>query len=149
MTLIFAHNDDWISRLIGWLTRSKHSHVALVSPDGKNVLEATGLSKPGGVRLIPIEQFYAERQHIEVRTIEHPFPINVWSHAWSQLGKPYDWSYLWGWLLHRDWQDREKWVCHELIVWAAAQSGQPLLEMADAHYLTPGDLYRISKPYLE
>lgn len=146
ITLAFSHADDMISRLICWLTRSRVSHVALVSPDGQHVIEASGVGEPLGVRLISRERFLAERQGVEFRTLAHPRAESVWAIAWGQIGKGYDNSYLWGWLLHRNWQDPSRWVCQELIVWAAAQTGYPMLDMTDSHFLTPGDLYRISKP---
>lgn len=146
LTLIFSRGDDWISRLIRFFTRSRFSHVALVSPDGTTVIESTGLTRPDGVQQTPLDVWQARHPGFELRAAHHPNPESVWAIACSQMGKPYDNSYIWGWLLHRNWQAPDRWACHELIFWSAYQTGFPLLDMRDAGWLTPQHLFLISKP---
>jgi uncharacterized protein YycO len=130
-----------LGALTCWLTRWKHSHVVLIHEDGKTLIEATD---EGGVRIMPISYLLA-RENVELRLISHPDPQGVWEECETQLGKPYDELYSFGWLFRRDWQDDNAWACHELIEWACRQSGCGLFPEG-ATYLTPRDLYLISEP---
>ena len=150
ITLYFHHDpDDWISRLMAWFTRSRYTHVALLSPGGDYVLEATGASDPTGVRYLPTWLWQSRHPDCIARVAETPDAKTVWRLAETQADKPYDWGYLLGFLLRRNWQDQDKWVCHELIAWACAEAGTPLLDMTDAHFLTPDHLYRVTQPIKE
>ena len=115
-------HTDWISTVIRWLTWSDYSHVVLISEDGQCAIEATH-GKP--VRPITIYEFLA-RDRATIRRIPHPNPTAVWDEAWSQLGKPYDWKFSWGWFFRRHWQDKDAWACSELIAWAAERGGKRL-----------------------
>jgi uncharacterized protein YycO len=146
--VIGLHHDpsDWISRVMAWLTHATYTHVALVAPDGSEVIEASAVGKPQGVRAMSMEVWTSKHPGFVLRKIEHPFPALVWQIATGQLGKGYDWNYLWGWLFRRLWQDPEKWVCHELIAWACQEAGHSILSMHAPHWLTPDHLDLISQP---
>ncbi len=136
---------DWISSLIRFVTWDKFSHVALVSSDMLYVVESThGI----GVRKIPFKMFHSRyRDGIELRLIPHPHPEQVWARAESQLGKPYDNSFIYGWLFRRtNWQDPEKWACAEVLAWA----GEWFKDVAELRSsISPRDLHLISKPFKE
>lgn len=119
----------------------------LVEPGGRRYIEASGSAKPSGVRLHDMHEFIASRPEWDFRMIPHPDPHAVWELACTQVGKPYDWAFLFGWLVHRNWQHPDKWVCQELITWACKEAGYPIfpLEVADQWH-TPHSLYLISKP---
>lgn len=150
ITLYFHHDpDDWISRLMAWFTRSRYTHVALLSPGGNYVLEATGAHVPTGVSCQPTWLWQSRHPGFIARVAETPDAQLVWQFASTQTDKPYDWTYLWGWLFRRNWQRTDRWVCHELIAWACQEAGTPLLDMTDAHFLTPDHLYRVTHPIKE
>jgi hypothetical protein len=94
--------------------------------------------------MMSIEVWSSTHHGYVLKKIPHPNPDAVWQHACSQVGKGYDWGYLFGWLLRRNWQDPEKWVCHELIPWSCQQAGHEIIEMNNPHFLTPDHLDRIS-----
>jgi hypothetical protein len=147
IVIALSHDPrDWISRVMAWLTHGRYTHVALVSGDGTEVIEASGMGKPEGVRMASFEVWTAKHPRYVLRKIPHPNPELVWRITTSRLGDGYDWAYLWGWLFRRNWQDSCKWVCHELIVWACEQAGHAIIEMDDAQWLTPEHLYLISQP---
>lgn len=132
--------SDWISTVIRWLTWWKHSHVVLVSPDARQFIEAT---HGKGVVLGNLCEFL-DRDGAELRIIRDHDPDEVWSLALSQVGKPYDWRYTFGWLFHRDWQDPKSWSCSELISWAT--------ELFPAEFngrISPRDIYLMSVPFTE
>lgn len=128
--------SDWISTLIRWATWDKFSHCALVSPDKSAVIEATH-GQP--VREVAFDEFM-ERDGVELRLIPHHDPDDVWARAKSQVGKPYDWAYIYGWLFRqKSWQDLDAWACAELIAWAG-EWFSPDLNAS----ISPRDLHMIS-----
>ena len=147
IVLGFHHDEnDWISRVMAWLTHATYTHVALVSPDGSEVIEASGVGKPQGVRAMSMEVWASKHPGFVLRKIPHGKPAEAYAAASAQIGARYDWSYLWGWLFRRNWQNPDKWVCHELIAWAADATGYPFINMDGAEWLTPQHLYLVSQP---
>lgn len=145
IVLGFSRSDHWISKLVNYFTRARYSHVMLLNPATGEYIESSGLAKPPGVQIRKLHQFLA-RPDWDFRTINHPDPTRVWEIAKSQVGQPYDWAYLFGWAVHRPWQDPDKWTCNELITWACEMAGHPIINMEQAHWLTPQHLYLISQP---
>ena len=137
--------DDFISKAMAWFTHGRYSHVALISPDGSEVIEASGMGQPKGVRAMSMEVWASRHPGFVLRKIEHPFPDTVWQIASSQIGKSYDWFFLWGFLFRRDWQDPEKWVCSELIIDSCTKAGHSILSLHAPHWLTPDHLDLISQ----
>lgn len=148
IVLGFHHaSDDWISRVMAWFTHGRYTHVALVSTEGDEVIEASGMGNPKGVRMMHIDVWKGRHPGCELRKIEHPYAWKVWEHAKSQVGKPYDWGFVWGWVFRAKWQHSNRWTCNELIAWACAQAGHPLFPPeAEPDWLTPQHLYLISQP---
>lgn len=140
VTIAFSRPGSLIGWLVSWFTGYEYSHVAMVSPDGYWVLESTGTLKPYGVQIRALHN----RDFNELRTIPHPDPDAVWNAAITQVGKPYDWGYILGWPMRRNWQDDDKWSCTELIPWAFAQTGHPIIH-SDHHRVGPMTLHMISK----
>lgn len=130
--------SDWISTLIRWVTWWKHSHVVLISPDRRKIIEAT---HGKGVVLGDLLEF-VQRDGCELRQIPHPYPNYVWEAAVSQVGKPYDWRYALDWITRRDWQDPGAWACSELIAWAIDSVPEEL-----RWRVSPRDIYLLTKPY--
>lgn len=146
--------NDWISRLICWVTRWRHSHVCLISPDREWIVESVGIpftdpqtgEERTGVRLVPAT-YLTKRDMLEIRKIEHPAPDEVWKYAVKMaLDKvPYDHEYLGSWLLRRGGiGDARKPACHEVIVITTRLTGHPVIP-DDMLYTSPRDLYLISK----
>jgi len=139
--------DDFISDAVTWFSHGLFSHIALLSPDGSEVIEASGFGKPSGVRVMSIEVWGSKHPDYVLRKIPHPNPTGVWDAACSQLGKGYDWLYLLGWLLRRNWHDISKWVCSELIEWACRQAGHSVFpDNVSPMSVTPQSFYLISQP---
>ncbi len=146
----FSHDKgDWLSAIMSWATFGGPSHVVVVSPDGKWFIESTALKNPSGVQPpAPISKFLC-KPRAEVRTIPHVCPQAVWDATLTQVGKPYDWGWLLGWVVrNRRWDDPTKWTCCELFTWAMLEAGDPLFKGHTWH-ITPGDLYLMSSPLKE
>lgn len=134
--LEFSAQDKIGSKLIQLGTWCDYSHVEFVLPSGK--------------------LFGARADGVKAR---NPFPVSkrvraiidgpegVLEYAFSQEGKPYDFTYLLGHALRRDWQEDNAWVCSELVVWSFKQAGLDLLNYEKINRITPRDI--LLSPYLK
>lgn len=118
MKVLFAHKHTLGSWLIRAFTWSRWSHVAIVDHD--EVIEST--LKRGGVRARSLMDFLSEYQHVEMVEWNVPDEAAALRFLRAQIGKPYDWTALVGFLLRRDWAEDDSWFCNELAE-AAAQAG--------------------------
>ena len=57
--------------------------------------------------------------------------------ALQQIGKPYDWRALFGFLFHRDWTEPDSWFCSELVAWSAQQGGARWFRSDALNRITP------------
>ena len=145
--------NDLLSRLICWFTRWRHSHVVLISPDETMICESTGMLFPDpltgemrdGVREVPIA-YMQQRQLVEIRKIEHPYPSLVYEHAQKMAREKvkYDHERIGAWLLRNGDGDEHKVTCEEMVLICAARAGHALLP-SDVRFPTPRDLYLISE----
>jgi uncharacterized protein YycO len=108
---IYCRRHSIGSVLIRAATWSPWSHVATISSDGLQVVDARF---PGGVRV---------RQLSELREISSKWCVREWrvpdarsGYAWlqQQIGKPYDYTWALGLGLQRDWGEDNAWGCSEL-----------------------------------
>ena len=146
ITVGFSHHaHSLISRLMAILPWQRYTHVILFSPRMDAAIEASGYGNPSGVRYVDLERFNAEGGVI--KRIPYPDPTAVWEAAKSQLGAKYDWGFVWGWMLRKNLQRDDRFVCHELILWAAERAGKPIFRPEDAWKTTPQHLYLISENF--
>lgn len=117
----------WLIRKFTW---SPFSHVDFVLPDGR-LLGARGA---GGVQIREPELF-AKLARFQVDA-----PAAVLELAKSQIGKPYDWGAIAGFVAKHDWSSEHAWFCSELVAWAFHQAGCPLLNARHLNRITPRDL---------
>jgi hypothetical protein len=142
------HPNKLISRLAKWGMRGNYSHVMMLEPGGRRYIEASGTSKPPGVQIRDLSEFFASRPEWEFRTIEHPNPMTVWEIACSFEGADYDWWYWPAWVLRLPrLQDPDKFVCNELLMDACMLGGKtPFPHDIERTYTTPQDWYHVSQP---
>ena len=86
------------------------SHCSLITPQN-TVIEAV----TSGVREVPVLWALDHYPHLEVVTIEVQDPERAYAFARAQLGKPYDWGAIAGFITRRNWQDDQRWECTELV----------------------------------
>lgn len=126
--------------LIRGITWSEWSHVALV--DGDEAIEATWPA----VRVAPLAEVIAAHSAHVIVDLPCCDPAAAIAAARSQAGKPYDLTALFGLLMHRDWQEDDRWFCSELVAWAFAQGGTPLFRPEAMHRITPQHLWMLYPP---
>ena len=97
-------------------------HVGIALDEG-GVIHATFRH---GVHAQTMAEFLADR--IVVQEIPVFLPNQPAADAWlrAQLGKPYDWTGILGFLFWRDWQDDDAWWCSEAAAAWMLQGGASL-----------------------
>ena len=124
--------------LIRAVTWSDWSHAALV--DGDEAIEATWPA----VRVAPLSEVIAAHSLHAIVDLPCRDQAAAIAAARSQTGKPYDLTALFGLLMHRDWQENDRWFCSELVAWAFCQGGSPLFRQEAMHRITPQHLWMLA-----
>lgn len=135
ITVLFTRKRNLGAAVLRAFQWSDWSHVALVQ--GDDVIEATAAH---GVRRVSLAdaKVGVSREHC----LELPCrdPDVAFAAAESQVGKGYDWGMIFGHPLRQDWDNRERWVCSELVAWAIREGGTDLFR-CKPHRITPQHLY--------
>lgn len=101
----------WFLRFAMW---SKWSHSAVYDEERCCVYDSTFLN--GGVKKWRADEFFANNPISILRPIDVPPERIAEARNWleAQLGKPYDWTALLGFISRREWQQDDAWFCSEL-----------------------------------
>jgi hypothetical protein len=125
---------DPVSAAIRIETHSWASHAEFVDAATGVTLGAHAL---GGVKIRP----YQPDRYRQVRRYTAPFIELAFQAASSQIGKPYDFSAILGIAFNRNWRDRRRWFCSELVAWAFEQTESPLFNREIANWaIWPRDI---------
>ena len=130
--LQFSSQPTITSKLIQWRDWSEYSHVDMIMPDGR-LFGAMG----DGVKL---RDPYKTSKKI-VLEVEVTQQMNdIYLRASLELGKPYDYAGIFGFIFNRNWQESDKWFCSELIAWCFKEEGINLLRTDDISRISPATL---------
>lgn len=136
LRLIFSRSNAPGSLLIRMMTGfSKWSHVAVI--DGDMVIQATHPR----VERIPLAE--AKRGKVwAIKEVPCRDPVAAHRFGLAQVGKPYDYGFLFGFPFDRDWRDEKAWACSELVA-AQLEEGNdaPIVMSGTAHRVTPETLW--------
>jgi uncharacterized protein YycO len=128
-----------LSRLIRWRTWSEYSHAAWVCPDG-SVIEAW----KGGVRHAPgplvQHEPGTEVDLFEVKGLCVAKAWRVQEFLLRQIGKPYDYAGILGFVLAAKTENPDCWFCSELVFAALKGVGVELLSRVPPWKVSPGML---------
>ena len=125
--------------LIRAVTWSAWSHVAIL--DGDMAIEAVWPH----VKVTPLAEVLARHSRYAVVDLPGADDAAILEAARSQVGKPYDLTALFGLLMHRDWQEEDRWFCSELVAWAFDKAGSPLFRRDAMHRVTPQHLWMVAR----
>lgn len=153
MLILAAYQGtSWKSKLIRIRTWSDTSHVSLYDPVGNWEYEAwsKGVTKTLGIGFnhqpgTRAALFRAEAMSAEAR-------VKAVAFAEGELGKPYDWRGLFGFLSRRDGaQNPTKWFCSEFVAACFRHGGYRLLRGVPDWRTYPGMLTYspVLAPYAE
>ncbi len=125
-----------LSRLIRWRTWSDYSHAAWVFPD-QSVIEAW----KGGVTHAPsILAGHAPDTEVHLFTLDLTMDQRwaIQDFLIAQIGKPYDYAGILGFLTASKTENPARWFCSELLFTACKTAGIILLKRVPAWKVSPG-----------
>ncbi|MCK5307046.1 MAG: hypothetical protein KAJ73_00405 [Zetaproteobacteria bacterium] len=141
MRIVFTRSSGIIAGLVRWFTWSEYNHVAIGRAEGTTLIEAIGWR---GVVLS--NMYYLRSRSTVIKVMEVEVLRDPTVHLRSQLGKKYDYSGILGIWFRRNWQEENRWFCSELVAWACAKAGTPLV-VEEKHRITPNDI--LTSPLLD
>ena len=125
-----------LSRAIRWRTWSEYSHADWVLDDG-SVIEAW----KGGVRhVMNIQSQHTPGTEVDLFTLNLT-TVQKWAiqdFLIRQVGKPYDYGAILGFMTRAKSENSDKWFCSELIFTACQSAGVELLKRIPAWKVSPG-----------
>lgn len=146
--LQFIGGHNFTSKLIGYFSAGHLSHVDVVMPTGrllgarsdrcrgKDSLNAWDI--PSGVRIRPPN--YIGHPHALVRFDIPTTPDQeriFFDFLSKQIGRPYDYEAILGFMFSRDWRETDSYICSELVALALEKAKiVPCLYLA-ANKITP------------
>lgn len=134
VALEFSSRNTWSGLAVRAFTWCWCSHVDLVLPDGRllGALPGSGVQIRDWTPARRVERFHIDAPPALLQA--------VLERALSQIGRPYDWAGVLGMALRRKWAEQDSWFCSELVAWAFADAGHPLLRAQHLYRITPRDL---------
>lgn len=131
--LQFVRQAALSSDAIAWFSQGNLSHVdAVVGLEGNPLAECVALlgarsdttgGRPPGVQIRRLDYLpFALRVRFNIPCTEDQ--AAEWrAFLVRQLGKPYDHAAIWGFVVGRNWRERDSWICSELQAAALEQAG--------------------------
>jgi uncharacterized protein YycO len=142
----FVGNNTSIgSKLIEWFSHSPYSHVDTVMPNG-TLLGARSdkiMGVPPGVQIRPASYVLAEHDLITrvVIPCTDAQQKKYYQFVTSQIGKPYDKTAIFAFVVNRDWTEDDAWFCSELNSAGTMACGL-FKHLSQPHNkIDPGDLF--------
>lgn len=137
--LQFVSLNNLISPIIEWFSSGDYSHVDAVLPDetllGSRSTKAGALKS--GVQIRPKNyQKFKRVMIIEIDCTDYQANI-FYQFLKDQIGKPYDKEAIFAFIFNRNWNDKSKWFCSELIMAALEEAGITSKIYIDVNKITP------------
>lgn len=142
--LQFADEPRWWARPIKWFSHGEFCHVDIVADDGALI----GARPIRGVARRPPNYLPF------TRTLIVDVPVTGQDQATAfldaQIGKPYDFTAIGGFLRGRDWREDDSWFCSELVAAVLERGGAfPHRLAAPLSKVTPADLLLVLSALLD
>lgn len=138
LSVIFRSTRTPFSVAIRGLTWSRWSHAGILV--GDQVIHADAFR---GVVIDPLSKFLEHASQHEIVDFAVQDPDAAIKSALNELGKPYDYTAIFGFLVHRDWQENDSWFCSELVAYALNKSGTLFFRPERRGRITPEHLWMI------
>ena len=122
------------SRVIEWFTHGAYSHAAWVCADGTVV---SALAGQGVIRTPDLDAAHTDGTPIEIYSVPGVDYARADAWAATQLGKPYDYRGLFGYLTRKDYQNPAAWFCSEYVFQIVRAGGVELLARVESWQVVP------------
>lgn len=142
--LQFVSGGDLGARLIEWFGHgAAYSHVDTVMPSGALFgarSDEIGGAPPGVWHRTP--DYVAGEKTLKIELpCEQKIENQYYAFLLQQRGKPYDTDAIEGFIVGRNWQKPDAWICSELVAAALVNCGWIRFPLASpANKITPPDL---------
>lgn len=134
--VIFGRGNAVISDVILFVSRSEWSHVAYIDENSGYIIEAAGGI---GVIASTYDNFKSRYPRHLIAQIPVKDAKLFREVMISLIGAEYDFKAILGILLHKDWNDNNKWTCSEAIAHASG-----LFRKNKLHCVTQEVIYMMS-----
>ena len=147
MKILLHSGPGLISRLIKWQTRSEWNHASLLFDDDC-VIEAREFRGVRKIHVEDIRQAVARTRGLRVSVYGFREPLTESQKicarifADEQIGLPYDYTDIIGFLSRRRQQENAAWFCSELVASTCRRIGVPLFRDTESWEVAPGMLAR-------
>lgn len=135
--LIFTRKNtigSWLIRIFTW---SKWSHVGFICRD-RTVIEAVGFH---GVRRVSMAESVKGATKYAIVDFKNIDSIPIENILVTKLGNKYDYLGAIGMGLHKKWENKNKWVCSELINWGFNENKTPLFRADEEFKITQQNIW--------
>lgn len=138
--LRFIQENNIGSWAIRFWTWSPWSHVEFLIDNIDNLPAGYLSAREDGVQLRPLDYCKPTKEIFGTINCSSEIAAKVLDFAISQIGKPYDFTALLSFVIHRDWLEPDSWICSELVAASFAQAEYPLLDAFELNRISPRDI---------
>ena len=121
ITVVFASNNQPASIIIKLFTLSHWSHVAILDDDGF-IYDSTLLS---GVRRIHFDEWKTHYSNLDFTVFPVKDRSKVFEWLQTQVGNKYDALGILSFVLRKNYEDKDKWFCSEIVAHALGVKYKP------------------------
>ena len=121
ITVVFASNNQPASIIIKLFTLSHWSHVAILDDEGY-IYDSTLLS---GVRRIHFDEWKTHYTNLDFTIFPVKNRQKVFEWLSTQVGKRYDALGIFSFILRKNYEDKNKWFCSEIVAHALGVKYKP------------------------
>lgn len=137
MKIALYKGTSWMSKLITWQTRGIYSHASIILNNGE-IIEAWQIGS--GVRVIKsLSEGHTKNTLVDIFDFDHSQEGARLAEKFleAQVGKKYDWRAIARFLTKRRGDNKDKWICSELVFAAVQHAGVDLLSRTEAYEVSP------------
>lgn len=133
----FVRGNSIPARSIQFFTWGYWNHVELYTKTGY-----LGAQPEGGYIIRPYSYTTFEREMFRGIELSPEKEAAFWKWQYAQIGKPYDWTAIFGLVARRDWQEDDAWFCSEVIAAGFEQVSESILNDYGKEWykITPRDV---------
>ena len=121
VTVVFASNNQPASLIIKLFTLSHWSHVAILDDEGY-IYDSTLIS---GVRRIHFDEWKEHYRELDFTIFPVKDRSKVFEWLSTQVGKGYDALGIFSFILRKNYEDKDKYFCSELVAKALGITYKP------------------------
>jgi len=138
MKFAFYKGTSIISKAIRWYTRGQYSHVAVILDDGR-IIEAW--HNPASIRIInSLSEGHTKGTVVDIFEVKLEDEAAAINYALSCIGIKYDFLGIFGFISHKDLDNRGKMFCSEFAMNICLKGKTKVLRRVPSYKVSPSYL---------